>query len=114
MSEGNVRGYESQHLRDRSVHLQEDTVVELLQAEQLEDLSRFGSHLIDTDEASYEEELRFWFNKEVSAGTSLSSKTDEVRLTSMIFLQVLDRAVLELTTLVRVGLKMSIVNHRCG
>lgn len=49
MSEGNIRSDSSEHLRNWTVHLQENTVVELLESEELQDLSWLGGHLVDTN-----------------------------------------------------------------
>ena len=90
MSESDVWGNQSQHLRNWSVDLQEDSVVELLQTEQLKDLPWLGGHLVDTDESGNEEELSFGLNEEVSTGSGLSSETNKVSFARMVLLQVLD------------------------
>ncbi len=106
MTKGNIWSNHSQHLRNWTVDLQEDTVVQLLQAEELQDLSWLWSHLVDTSETGNEQELGLWFNEEVSAGSGLASKTNQVSFTSMILLQVLDRSRLQFLSLDGVGLKL--------
>ena len=85
--------------------------MELLQSEQLQDLSGLGSHLVDTDESGNEQELGFGLNKEVAALSGLTSKTDQIGLTSSVLLQVLDRSALQLGALDRVTLREGEYNH---
>jgi hypothetical protein len=105
MSECDIRSNSSEHLRDGTVDLQEDAVVELLESEELQDLSRLWGHLVDTDESGSEQELGFGLNEEVAAGSGLTSKSDQVSLTSSVLLQVLDRSDLQLLS----GLSGSLV-----
>lgn len=104
MSKSYVWSNQSQHLRNWSVDLEEDTIVELLQTEQLEYLSGLGGHLVDTDKSSNKKKLSFGLNEEVSAGSCLTSETNKVSLASMILLQVLDRTRLQFSALSRVNL----------
>merc|ERR1719453_2770053 len=46
-----------QHLQDGLVDLQEDSIVQLLQAQQLQDLARLRAELDDTNNAGDEQEL---------------------------------------------------------
>ena len=55
MTEGDIWSNHSQHLRDWAVDLQEDTVVQLLQAEELQDLSWLWRHLVDTAKTGNEQ-----------------------------------------------------------
>lgn len=77
-------------MSDRTVNLEENTVVKLLESEELQDLSWLWCHLVDTDESSNEQELGLGLNEEVAVLSGLTSKTDEVGLTGSVFLQVLD------------------------
>lgn len=104
VSEGNIRSDSSEHLRNWTVHLQENTVVELLESEELQDLSWLGGHLVDTNKSGYEQELSFWLNEEVSTLSGLTSEADKVSLASSVLLQVLDGATLELLALLSRGL----------
>lgn len=96
VAEGNIRSHSSEHLGNGAVHLEENTVVELLQSEELQDLSGLGSHLVDTDESGNEQELGFRLDEEVAALSGLASQANEVGLTSSVLLQVLDGSTLEL------------------
>lgn len=78
--------------------------MKLLQAEQLQDLSWLWGHLVNTDESGNKKKLCFWLHEEVSTRSGLSSKANEVGLTSMILLQVLNGARLQFTTLGGVNL----------
>ena len=108
MTEGNIWGDHSQHLRNWTVDLQEDTIVQLLQAEELQHLSWLWSHLVDTSESSDKQELGLWLNEEVSAGSGLASKTNQVGFTGVILLQVLDRSRLQFLSLDSVGLELDL------
>jgi hypothetical protein len=82
--------------------------VQLLQAEELKDLSWLWGHLIDTGETSYEQELGLWLNKEVSACSGLTSKTDQISFTRVILLQVFDGSSLQFLSLDCVRLKRDV------
>ena len=92
VAESNIWSNSSEHLRNWTIDLQEHTVVELLQSEELQDLSWLRGHLVDTDQSGYEQELGLGLNEEVSALPGLTSESDEVSLASSVLLQVLDRA----------------------
>jgi len=106
VSEGDIGSDDSEHLLNGSVDLEEDTVVELLQSEELQDLSGLGSHLVDTDESGSEQELGLGLNEEVAVLSGLTSESDQVSLTSSVLLQVLDRARLEFLSGLRSGLRV--------
>ncbi len=96
MAESDIRSDESEHLHNWSVDLKEDTVVELLQSEKLQDLSRLGGHLVDTDQSCREQELSFGLDKEVAVLPGLTSESNKISLTSSVLLEVLNSAALKL------------------
>lgn len=99
VSESAVWGDSSEHLSHWTVYLEENTVVQLLESEQLQDLLRLGGHLVDTDESGNEEELGLWLDEEVSAFTSLSSHSDEIGFAGVVFLHVLEGSLLQVSSL---------------
>ncbi len=106
MTESNIGSNSSKHLHDRTIDLQEDTVVKLLQSEKLQDLSGFGSHLVDTDESCCEQELGLRLNEEVAVFSCLASKSNKIKLTSSVLLVVLDRSLLEFLSSLSGSLKV--------
>ena len=56
--EGDVRRDVLQHVDDRLVHLEEDAVVQLPEAEELQNLARLRGELVDTNDTRAEDELR--------------------------------------------------------
>ncbi len=66
--------------------------MELLQSEELQDLSWLRGHLVNTDQSGDKQELSLGLNKEVAAFSCLAAQSDEVRLTGSVLFQVLNGA----------------------
>ncbi len=92
VSESNIWSDSSEHLGNWTIDLQENTIMELLQSEELQDLSWLRSHLVNTDQSGDEQELGLGLNKEVTAFSCLAAESDEVGLTGSVLFQVLDGA----------------------
>merc|ERR1719424_479579 len=78
-----------QHLKDGLVDLQEDAIVHLLQAHQLQDFAWLRCHFDDTLDACNEQEGLFWLHKEVACGFRLPPGRDELSPKACILLVVL-------------------------
>merc|ERR1740130_1186942 len=85
-----------EHLQNGFVDLQEDTVVQLLQAKQLQDLSGLGAELNDANNARDEKKLGLRLHEEISCSLSLAAGRDELALEGGILLVVLQCAHLQL------------------
>mmetsp|Transcript_43572 Transcript_43572/g.94929 ORF Transcript_43572/g.94929 Transcript_43572/m.94929 type:complete len:291 (-) Transcript_43572:33-905(-) len=90
-----------QHLQDRLVHLQEDAIVQLLQAEQLQNLARLRAQLDDTHDPRHKDELRLRLHEEVASSLRLATQGDELALVRRVLLVVLQRAHLQVVALLR-------------
>ena len=66
--------------------LDEDTVVDLEQSEELEDLAGFGGDLVDTTDTDDEVNLRLCGNVEVARSTSSTLQPDLLLLLSKVLL----------------------------
>ena len=60
------------------MNLEEDAVVQLAEAEELEDLARLRGKLVDTDDTHAEDELRLGLNEELSLHLRLAAHRDEL------------------------------------
>lgn len=61
----------------------------------MQDLAGLWGHLVDTYQSSYEQELSFGLDEEVTTFSRLTSEANEVSFTRSVLLQVLDRADLQ-------------------
>mmetsp|Transcript_62838 Transcript_62838/g.159081 ORF Transcript_62838/g.159081 Transcript_62838/m.159081 type:complete len:252 (+) Transcript_62838:122-877(+) len=87
--------HELKHLQDGFVHLEKDAVVELPQAEELEDFARLRAHLDDALDPHDEEELRLRLHEEVATEFRLATKIDELLFVGGVLLLVLLRPLLQ-------------------
>lgn len=92
-------GCTSLHVQDGLVDFQKHTIVQLLEAEKLEHLTRFWAELDDADNAHHKQQLGLGLHKEISLTLGLSAQLDELFLVISILLVVLVCAALELTAL---------------
>merc|ERR1719454_733361 len=60
------------------VHLEEDAVVQLPEAEELQNLARLRGELVDTNDTRAEDELRLRLNEELALHLRLTAHRDEV------------------------------------
>mmetsp|Transcript_8943 Transcript_8943/g.21942 ORF Transcript_8943/g.21942 Transcript_8943/m.21942 type:complete len:224 (+) Transcript_8943:2225-2896(+) len=84
-----------EHLGGGLVHFDEHSVVDLQEAEQLKDLARLRSQLVDTLDANGEYELRIRLLVEAPLGTRFPAKGECVLLLSLVLLLVLESPDLE-------------------
>jgi len=76
-SVSDVRFNEFEHFLSGGVQTDENGVVDLSQSQQLQDLSRFGIHSVDTSDTNNKSEFGFGFNIEVSGNSGSSSQFDQ-------------------------------------
>lgn len=86
---GNVGLDELEHLRGSLVELDEDTVVDLEQTEELQDLAGLGRNVVDTAETDNKGNLGLRGDVEVTAGTGSTAETDLLALGGTVLLGVL-------------------------
>ena len=79
------------HVHGRLGHLDEDAVVHLAEAEQLEDLAGLRVHVVDTAEADHEEQLRGLRDVEVPEGAGLALEAEVLALGELVLLDVRGR-----------------------
>jgi len=75
-SVSNVRFNQLQHLADGSVQSNKNSIVDLSQTKQLQNLSSLGVNSIDTSNTNDDSKTRLRFSEEISTSSSLSAKTD--------------------------------------
>jgi len=86
---GNVWIDDCQHLLSGFGQSDEDTVVDLKESEELEDLSRLGSHLVDTLDSDNEDKLGLLLNVERTILPAQSRKSNLLTLCITVLLDVL-------------------------
>merc|ERR1719506_1251542 len=86
VAERNVRCDVLEHVDDRLVNLQEHAVVELAEAEELEDLARLRGELVDTDDTDAEDQLRLRLDEELAQRFGLATHRDQVLLSVRVLL----------------------------
>lgn len=79
---------DADHVDRGLVELDEDGVVDLPEAEQLQDLLHLGCHGIDTLDADEEGNLGLWLNVEVAALACLALEADDIALGASVLLHV--------------------------
>mmetsp|Transcript_9439 Transcript_9439/g.25118 ORF Transcript_9439/g.25118 Transcript_9439/m.25118 type:complete len:205 (+) Transcript_9439:258-872(+) len=105
---GHVGLDELKHLQDGLVDLQEDAVVQLLKAQQLEDLPGLGAELDDADDPDHEQQLGLGLHEEVATELSFAAEVDQLLLVVGVLLLVLLGALLQARPLLlqrRLGLR---------
>merc|ERR1719327_617468 len=95
VAERDVRRDVLQHVDDGLVDLQEHAVVELAEAEELEDLARLRGKLVDTDDTDAEDELRLRLDEKLVFHLRLAAHRDEVLLLLLVLLLILLRPLLQ-------------------
>eukprot|EP00052_Salpingoeca_macrocollata_P004429 m.41250 g.41250 ORF g.41250 m.41250 type:complete len:303 (-) comp14207_c0_seq2:1067-1975(-) len=86
---GNVRLGNAQHVDGGLVELDEDTVVDLQQAQQLQHLAHLGRHAVDTADTDDKGELGLRRHVEVSRVAGLAGEADLLTLQAAVLLRVL-------------------------
>lgn len=85
---GNVGFDNAQHVDGSLVELDKDTVVDLVQAEELQDLAGLGAELVDTLDADNESKLGGFRNVEGTFRASKTSQADFFAFSGQVFLDV--------------------------
>ena len=88
VAEGDVGLDDAEHLKDGLGETNEDTVVELAQAQQLQDLAGLGAHVVDTADANHESDLGLRLNEEGAGSLSITTSLDQLQLTCTVLLGV--------------------------
>lgn len=86
---GDVRLDELEHLRGGLGQSDEDTVVDLEETEELQDLAGLGGNVVDTAETDNEDNLGLAGNVELAVGLGGTTETDLLTLGSAVLLGVL-------------------------
>lgn len=105
LSVSHVRLNQLQHLLGGLGQLDEDTVVDLDQSEELEDLPRLGGDVVDTTQTDDEGDLGLGRDVEVARGLGSTAQTDLLTLTSLSLLDVLLSTLEDDSALVLLGLQ---------
>lgn len=100
---GDPRLNDLEHLSDSLGDLQEDTVVDLEETEQLEDLAGLGGHLVDTLDTDDEDQLGLGRDVGRVIGLGGAAKTDLLTLSVAVLLNVLLGTLEDDATLLLVG-----------
>jgi len=100
VSPSDVRLSNSQHVDRCLVQLNEDSIVDLAQTEQLENLARFGVKAIDTSDSDDEGDLGLVGHVEVVALAGLAGTTQLVQLLGAVLLGVLLSALEDILALI--------------
>jgi len=74
---GNVGLYQSEHLEGGTVELDEDSIVDLSQSQQLQNLLDSGANSVDTSDTDNESQLSLRFNEEVTSVSGGSALRDQ-------------------------------------
>jgi hypothetical protein len=101
---GNIGFNQLEHFSSGLVEADKDTVVDLEKTQQLEDLARLGSNVVDTTDTDNEDKLGLGFDIVVTVGLGLTTETNLVAFVGLVFLVVLGSAVEDFTTLLDLGL----------
>lgn len=86
---GDVRLNKLEHLRGGLGQTNKDTVVDLEETEELQDLAGLGGDVVDTTETDNEDDLGLAGNVEVTLGLGGTAETDLLALSSAVLLGVL-------------------------
>lgn len=105
LSVGHVGLDQLQHLLGGLGQLDKDTVVDLDQSEELEDLPGLGGDVVDTTQTDDEGDLGLGRDVEVARGLGSTAQTDLLTLTSLSLLDVLLSTLENDSTLVLLGLQ---------
>lgn len=105
----NVRFNQLQKFGGSLGNLDENTVVDLVQSHQLQDLSLLWSHVVDTLDPDDEDNLWLSFNVEGTVGLSFTLSINDGSFSSFVFLLVLDVSLQDNLSLFLVRLLISLV-----
>ncbi len=100
----NIRLDQLKHLRGSLVKTNKNTVVDLQKTEQLKNLTGLGSNVVDTTDTDNENKLLLSGNIVVTFSLGLTTETDLVLGSSLVFGIMLGSALEEFTTLSKLGL----------
>jgi len=100
---GNVGLNELEHLGSRFRHFDENTVVDLEETEELEDLSGLGGNLVDTSQSDYKVNLWLSGNVELSRALCYSPQADLLSLLLAVLVDILLSALEDDLTSLLVG-----------
>jgi hypothetical protein len=100
----NIRLDQLKHLRGSLVKTNKNTVVDLQKTEQLKNLTRLGGNVVDTTNTNNKDELLLSGNIVVTFSLGLTTKTDFVKSSSLVFSIMLSSTLEKVTTLGELGL----------
>eukprot|EP00307_Rebecca_sp_RCC1486_P012144 CAMPEP_0119417242 /NCGR_PEP_ID=MMETSP1335-20130426/15256_1 /TAXON_ID=259385 /ORGANISM="Chrysoculter rhomboideus, Strain RCC1486" /LENGTH=349 /DNA_ID=CAMNT_0007442409 /DNA_START=70 /DNA_END=1118 /DNA_ORIENTATION=- len=101
---GDVRLHLAQHVDRRLVRLEEDTIVDLAQPKQLQDLLGLRVHRVDAADANHEKELRLRLDEEVACPLRLAAQAHKLALLCTVLLHVRLCALEDRASLLDLGL----------
>jgi len=110
---GDVWVDDCEHLLGGLGQLDEDTTVDLEKSEELHDLARLGSHLVDTFDSNHEDHLGLLINEEAALLPAHTSESDLLTLRISVLLDISLSALEDDTTLLFVRL-LSLVLVGCA
>ena len=99
VTEGNEGSYETEHLHEGAVDLEEDTSMDMSQSEELQDLLLLGGKLVNTDKSDDKDELCFRFHEEVLVRLGLTTKEGKLLLRALVLLVISQSTHLKSVTL---------------
>lgn len=111
---GDVRLNKLKHLRGGLGQADKDTVVDLEETEELQDLAGLGRNVVDTTETDDEDDLGLTGNVKVTLGLGGTAKTDLLALGSAVLLGVLLGTLEDDLALAEVGLYCVTVKSENG
>lgn len=88
VSPGDVGLDDAEHLEDGLGQTDEDSIVQLTEAQKLQDLAGLGAHVVDTTDADDESDLRLGLHEELSGVLGVTASLDELQLARTVLLSV--------------------------
>ena len=88
VSPGDVRLDDTEHLKDGLGQTDEDTVVQLTEAQKLQDLAGLGADVVDTTDTDDESDLGLRLDEKLSSVLGIAASLDELQLASAVLLGV--------------------------
>ena len=104
---GDIRLNQLKHLRGSLVHTDKDTVVDLQETQELENLTGLGSNVVDTTDTNNKDQLFLGRNIVVTSGLGLTTESNFSAFVSLIFSVVLGSTLEDFTSLGDLGLLLS-------
>ena len=89
VAESDVGLDNAEHLKNGLGQTDEDTIVELAQAQELQDLAGLGAHVVDTADTDHESDLSLGLHEERTGVLSITTSLDQLQLACAVLLSVL-------------------------